>query len=158
MRRMSPGEPGPDHVVGAPLQDGRDQAVQLARVVLAVGVAEGHRRGAPAHGRRQAGPDGRAETQVAAGAEHHRAGRGGQLGGAVAGAVVDHQALDPAAEDQRRHPPDDRGDGRLLVVGGQEHHHRPGAGRGPGPGGTGGAGRRRGTLAPVGFGPRGRSG
>src|SRR6266508_4164533 len=128
------GEPGPDHVVGPPLQDGRDQAIQLARVVLAVGVAEGDRRGAPPHGRRQPGADGRAEPAVGAGAEHHRARPGGQRGRAVAGAVVDDQALDPPAEHQRRHPPDHRRDGRLLVVGGQEQHHRPGARRGSGGG------------------------
>jgi hypothetical protein len=124
------GEAGTDHVVGAPLEDRSDQALQLGRVVLAVGVAERHRGRTPLHGGGQAQADGRAQPAVARHREHGRARGGGQLGGTVAGAVVDHQAFDPAAGHQLRHPGDHGRDRRLLVVGGQEHDHRPGTGRG----------------------------
>jgi len=134
------GEAGPDHVVGPPLQDRRDQPLQLAGVVLAVGVAEGHRDRSAAHGGLQAAADGGAEALVAGRAEHQRAGLLGQLGGAVAGAVVDHQAADGVAADPFGHPADHRRHRRLLVVGRQEQHHRPGAGgrAGAGRGGPGG--------------------
>jgi hypothetical protein len=124
-----PGEAGADHVVGPALQDGGDQPLQLARVVLAVGVAEGDRDRAPLDGRGQPQAHRRPQPAVGCHREHGRARGGGQLGGAVVGAVVDHQAVDPAAQDQRRHPGHHGRDRRLLVMGRQEHHHRPRAGR-----------------------------
>lgn len=124
------GEAGADDVVGPALEDGGDQPLQLGRVVLAVGVAERDRGRAPLGGGGQPPADGRAQATVDGHREDGRAGRGGQLGGAVAGAVVDHQALDPPAQDPLGHPGDHGRDRRLLVVGGEEQHHRPGPGRG----------------------------
>ena len=124
-----PGEAGADDVVRPALQDGGDQPLQLTRVVLAVGVAEGDRGRSPPDGRGQPQAHGRPQAAVGRHREHGRAGRGGQLGRAVPGAVVDHQARDPPATDQLRHPGHHRRDRRLLVMGGQEHHHRPGPGR-----------------------------
>ena len=136
-------EPGADHVVGPPLQDGADQPLQLGRVVLAVGVAEGDRGRPPLDGGGQARPDGRPQPPVGRRREHGRAGR--------------RRPARRCGRRSRRRPPGTRPGGRAPAPGtrattsatvassswaGRNTTTGPGPAAGPWPGGRGGAGRR----------------
>ena len=65
IRPIEPGEPGPDDVVGAAVDDRRDERGQLGRVVLAVGVAERDDGGAGADRRPEPVAHGGAEAPAA---------------------------------------------------------------------------------------------
>lgn len=111
------GEAVPDDVVGLPVRHGREQPVELRRVVLPVGVEEGHGPGPPPPGLGDAGADGGPEASLAVMGHHVRPGTPGQLATAIGGPVVDHDHLDGARpERRRRHPGDDVGHRRGLVV------------------------------------------
>jgi hypothetical protein len=108
----------PDHQVGAVGDDLVEQADDLLRWVLAVGVEVGAGVVAVAERVEVAGLQRRPQALVEGQRGDHRARLARPLGGGVAGAVVDDEHV--GLGQRLPHPGDHRGDRGLLVPGGDE--------------------------------------
>jgi len=117
-------EARPDDVVGAAVEDGADDSVELVGGVLAVGVAEHDRGGAERDGLSEARTY--RSAQPATGQRHDpRPGRGGDESSAVGGAVIDDDRHDATVAHGSGDLGQDGSDAGRLVSGREEEDHRP---------------------------------
>lgn len=119
------GEPGPHHVVGGTLEDRLGQPLELARVVLTVGVTERHHRSATRNGLCEPGAHGGPESAIDLVRQHRRPGRCRPPRGVIGTAVVDNQAVGLSAQHLGREAIDHRRHTVRFVVRRQQEVHRP---------------------------------
>ena len=112
------------HEVSAAGQNRFDHALELAGVILAVGIDSRNHLRTPRASQPIAEPQCRTLAAVDGNVAYQSARPPGLLGGLVARAVYDHNDLRPEPSGHFRNLPDDRPDGGFLVVCGNHNRNR----------------------------------
>jgi hypothetical protein len=109
-------ETRPERIVGTAARHGREHALQLGGVVLAVGIEVDGRRVALVAGDLEAGAKSGAESTAAMVGDHPGAGSAGDAGGGIRGAVIHEQQVEREAAGGGGYSREHAADGLLLVA------------------------------------------